>query len=283
MLPNGVSISTTATYGNLTSFLESFFQKSYLGAEDNFWFFFAGHGERYKGRDYLMPMDANAYGDEILGLSVDYVRRKLCQCGASNIVLILDACRNQGSRSGQGIGEEVQEGVITISSCQPTQKSWEIDALKQGVFTHAFLEAFKQHPEHRACATVAQLSAYLRNRVPQLCKRYGKFPVQVPRISIDPVERQNFILFPKNVQKSDIDLLKLDAYRMRETNPILARDICVRLNSQVMGEDLEVIRLLAEIYRQSDIPVAAQRPSVLRQEILPQDVLDIDTIASRSC
>lgn len=250
-LPNGIEIPTQATYGNLISFLQGFFENRFLNTGDNFWFFFAGHGERYHDEDYLMPMDANAIGSEVItGLKVNYVRERLCRCGADNIILILDACRSQGSRDGSGLGLEVQQGVITIASCQPKQKSWEVDELEQGVFTYALLEAL-QLPGEQSCATVERLGSYLQRRVPELCQRYSKAPAQLPRIGADPIEKQHFILIPQYARQADLDLLKLDAYRLSKTNPAMAECICLRLNALAMGRDLEVIDLLTDLRRQT--------------------------------
>jgi uncharacterized caspase-like protein len=136
-LPNGTQVPTQPNYDNLISFLHDRFERPFLSTGDNCWFFFAGHGGRYVDRDYLMPSGANPREIDRTGIQVSYVRDRLCRCGADNVILILDACRNEGSRDGQGIGNEPQQGIITISACSPTQKSWEIDELQQGVFTKA--------------------------------------------------------------------------------------------------------------------------------------------------
>ncbi|WP_017299457.1 GUN4 domain-containing protein [Nodosilinea nodulosa] len=249
-LPTGQTIPTQPTYGNLITFLQDRFESPFLSTGDNCWFFFAGHGERHQDRDYLMPMDANSRGAEVIaGLTVNYVQERLSRCGADNVIMILDACRSQGSRDGLGIGRDSQKGVITLASCQPTQKAWEIEELGQGAFTYAFLEALQLSGE-RSCATVERLGRYLTQRVPALCQQYGKAPAQVPRISVDPIEKQHFILIPQYARQADIDLLKLDVHRYKQTNPALAEQICIRLNALAMGADLEVMNLWAEIRSQ---------------------------------
>ena len=249
-LPTGQTIPTQPTYGNLITFLQDRFESPFLSTGDNCWFFFAGHGERHQDRDYLMPIDANSRGAEVIaGLTVNYVQERLSRCGADNVIMILDACRSQGSRDGLGIGRDSQKGVITLASCQPTQKAWEIEELGQGAFTYAFLEALQLSGE-RSCATVERLGNYLKQRVPALCQQYGKAPAQVPRISVDPIEKQHFILIPQYARQADIDLLKLDVQRCKYTNLALAEQICIRLNALAMGTDLEVMELWAEIYSQ---------------------------------
>ena len=65
-LPNGTLIPTQATYGNLISFLQGFFDQPFLDTGDNFWFFFAGHGDSHQDQYYLLPLDANAIGSAAL-------------------------------------------------------------------------------------------------------------------------------------------------------------------------------------------------------------------------
>jgi formylglycine-generating enzyme required for sulfatase activity len=69
----------------------------------------------------------------------------------------------------------------------------------------------------------------------------------VPRISVDPIEKQHFVLIPNHVRQADIDQLKLDVFRLKDKNLTLAEQICIRLNALAMGQDLETIDLLTEI------------------------------------
>ncbi|MGL5062943.1 MAG: caspase family protein, partial [Microcoleus sp.] len=114
----GNRIPTQPTYGNLISFLHDRFEtKPFLSAGDNCWFFFAGHGEQHANQDYLMPQDANPRSIQRTAIPVNYVRERLSRSGADNVILILDACRTDGSRGTAGIGGEAQQGAIVISSC----------------------------------------------------------------------------------------------------------------------------------------------------------------------
>jgi uncharacterized caspase-like protein len=123
-LPTGAVIPTQPNHDNLVSFLHDRFEHPFLSAGDNCWFFFAGHGGQYENRDFLMPSGANPRAIDRTAIPVSYVRERLCRCGADNVILILDACRTEGSRSSPGIGNEPQQGVITISACSPIQCGW---------------------------------------------------------------------------------------------------------------------------------------------------------------
>ena len=171
-IPTGLT-SANPTYGNLRGFLIDCFENSSLGNGDNFWFFFSGHGIRHQNRDYLMPCDANPNDVEHTAISVSFVSERLRRCGADNLVLFLDACRNEGDKAGVGIGSEKHQGVVTISSCSPKEKSYEIEEIGQGSFTYALLEALRIQGEGN-CATVERLYQHLRYRVAEINARYQK-------------------------------------------------------------------------------------------------------------
>lgn len=251
-LPNGSAIPTYPSCGNLLSFLQDRFEKPFLSKGDNCWFFFAGHGLQYQNRDYLMPIDApNPRSKEpTYAISVSYIRERLSRSGADNVILLLDACRDEGGRSSTRPEWEPQQGIITISACSPLQKSWEVDELQHGVFTFALLEALRS--KHYNCATVERFDQYLRARVPQLCRHFGKQPEQIPRVSVDPVYKAHFVLSPKQATPDDITRLKQEAYRIwqLEGNLELSEQIWERVLSLQSGADKEAILALQKIAQQ---------------------------------
>lgn len=249
---NRSQIPTQPTYGNLISFLHDRFEnKPFLSAGDNCWFFFAGHGEQHANQDYLMPQDANPRSLQRTAIPVNYVRERLSRSGADNVILILDACRTHGSRSAAGIGGEAQQGAIVISSCSPTQKSWEIDQLQHGAFTYALLEGLRMRGELN-CATVERLDLHLRHRVPELCKNYGKYPEQHPRTAVDPADKRYFILMPdrgtQRGMQADINILKMNAYRSLANRDLdAAEQLWIRVNAAAKGLDMEALEAFQKI------------------------------------
>src|SRR5689334_15009753 len=201
--------------GTLRRFLRVRFEQKFLKPSDNFWFFFAGHGRRERDRDYIMPIDADPGNVEETAIPVGYITERLRRCGAANVVLLLDACRNEGARDGQGIGAETHSGVVTIASCSPSERSYEIGELQHGAFTYSLLEGLRLQGETN-CATVERLDLHLRFRVPELCAKYRK-PRQTPYTHAEPIEKLHLILVPKFAALSDIGPIKLDALQA-ETN-----------------------------------------------------------------
>jgi formylglycine-generating enzyme required for sulfatase activity/uncharacterized caspase-like protein len=211
----GEPIRSAPSGGTLRRFLRIRFEQKFLKPSDNFWFFFAGHGRRERDRDYLMPIDADPGNVEETAIPVSYVTERLRRCGAENVILLLDACRNEGARDGHGVGAEIHSGVVTISSCSPSERSYEIAEVQHGAFTYTLLEGLRLQGESN-CATVERLDQHLRVRVPELCAKYHK-PRQTPYTHAEPIEKQHLILLPKIATLSDLGPIKLDAFQS-ETN-----------------------------------------------------------------
>jgi uncharacterized caspase-like protein len=254
----GVSIPSQPTLGNLESFLLDYFEKPRLKAGDNFWFFFAGHGMPHADRDYLMPCDGNPRNVERTAIPVSYVTERLRRCGADNVVLIVDACRNGGR--GLGIGGERQQGVVTIFSCSPGEISYEIEQLQQGAFTHTLLEALRIQGEGN-CATVERLYQYLSYRVPELNRQHNK-PRQTPYIIAEPATKFHLILLPRYATLRDIETLKLDACKAElEGDLELAKQLWIRVNIAAMGSDMDVILAFQRIAQRVGHEVVSQASS----------------------
>ncbi len=216
----GEPIRATPTGGVLRRFLRVRFEQKFLKPSDNFWFFFAGHGRRERERDYLMPSDADPGNVAETAIPVSLVGERLRRCGAENVILLLDACRNEGARDGEGVGSEVHPGVVAISSCSPAERSYEIDELKHGAFTYGLIEGLRLEGEAN-CATVERLDRYLRFRVPELCRQYRK-PRQTPYTQAEPIDRLHLVLVSRRASLADLAPLRLDAMQA-ETEGDLAK------------------------------------------------------------
>ncbi|NCT54026.1 MAG: SUMF1/EgtB/PvdO family nonheme iron enzyme, partial [Microcystis aeruginosa G13-03] len=231
---------------------------------DNLWFFFAGHGRRDQDKDYLMLPDSDPGNVRETAVSVDYVTERLRRSGADNVVLLLDACRDEDSRGGLGIGEEEYQGVITFYSCTANQQSWEIDELQQGSFTHTLLEGLRRQGEAN-CATVERLDEYLRRQVERINARYGK-PRQNPYLKAEPPHKLYFILLEQVATLKDVQPLKYQASLAENRGDLdLAEQLWIRVLGASRG-DLDAIEAIKRIARRqsqsSSIPTA---PEPVRQ------------------
>jgi formylglycine-generating enzyme required for sulfatase activity/uncharacterized caspase-like protein len=246
----GPSLDACPTYATLRRFLRVRFEHPFLGAGDNFWFFFAGHGCRYEDRDYLLPIDGDPGDIPGTALPLHYITERLQRCGADNVILLIDACRStrDSSRHGLGVGQEPQPGVITLFSCSPQEASYEIDELGHGAFTQALLESLALRGEGN-CATVERLYHRLSYRVPQLNQQYGK-PPQTPHGRIEPPLKNCLILLPRQASLADVKALKFSAAQAEiKGNHTLSKQFWIRVlaASPADPDAIEGIERLAQL------------------------------------
>ena len=259
---HGPPMRSQPTYGVLSRFLRVRFEQPFLEPGDNLWLFFAGHGKRHRDRDYLMPNDVDYGNIEGTAIAVNYIAERLRRSGADNVILIVDACRNEGDRDGQGIGLEKQQGIVTFFSCSPNERSYEIDELQQGSFTYALLQGLRIQGE-RNCATVDRLYQYLRHQVPELNRHHHK-PRQTPYIIAEPATKLHLILLPHHANHGDITVLKNDALEAEaEQNLELAEQLWIRVLA-VSAIDRQAINAIKRIARSSAVaqPLTQQPPEL---------------------
>jgi Caspase domain len=159
---------------------------------DNLWFFFAGHGMVHNHNDFLLPCDGNPYDLEETAISISFVTNLLRDCGAQNVVLVLDMCRYRRADGGsRGVRDQMgvqtaeiarAQGMVTLFSCSRGERSYEIAELDHGAFTYALLEGLQQGTTPRI------LEEHLSREVPALNRRYQK-PVQTPWVVLEPAYR----------------------------------------------------------------------------------------------
>lgn len=260
---------------NLLRVLRQIFAMPFMKDGDNFWFFFSGHGIRHNEQDYLMPLDGDPEDVANTGISTNTITNYLRSCGADNAVMILDACRSGGKKSGEGIGRQTeaearQTGVISIFSCSPDQYSYELEAIEQGAFTYCLLEGLGIRGR---CATVERLNQYLENRVPTLVSENLGRVRQTPYTIAEPLNRSHLILMPQHASLSDIATLKNDAYRaqMRQDWD-LAQRLWIRVNAAALGQDVEVIEALQNLGIQRYIKTVLHQPEPQLRDATIQNV-----------
>lgn len=249
--PQGPPLQSNPTVGNLERFLSVRFEEKFLEAGDNLWFFFAGHGKRYNGRDYLMPMDGDPKNVEKTAISIRSISDRLRRSGADNVILMVDACRVDDDRDGgEGIGREKQQGVVTFLSCSPNELSYEVDELQHGTFTYTLIEGLSLQDEGN-CATVERLNQYLCYNVPRINNRYCK-PEQTPYAIVEPAAKYHLILLPRAATTTDRDTLKAEAFKAEAQGDYeLAKQLWVRVLavSPADSDAIEAIERLAIVIR----------------------------------
>jgi hypothetical protein len=170
--------------------------------DDLLLFFFSGHGMIGKedGKDYLLPIDATPFNLKNTAIRVEDIAAELKRTGCKNIVMLLDACREPvtGTKGISSIGDNSAEsvrnaGIVTFFSCNPKDKSYEIEDLKHGSFTYCILDAIAKGEAN----TVTALESYLRRQVPVINAQHNK-PAQQPYAIIEPAEKGDLPIFFTN-------------------------------------------------------------------------------------
>jgi S1-C subfamily serine protease len=153
---------------------------------------FSGHGiEREVGTDkraYLLPSDAQISDDisflEDTAVSVERVRERIRATGVQQVIILLDACRNDPA-SGRadapnplteaytrGLNFDVRNREVvafaTIYATAVGQRAYEYGEKKQGYFTWAVVEALKGGAANeRGEVTLAGLVNFVQAQVPR--------------------------------------------------------------------------------------------------------------------
>lgn len=218
-----------------------------------------------------MPIDADPGNIDGTAIPINDITGRLRRCGADNVILVLDACRNEGDRDGQGIGLETQQGIVTLFSCSPNERSYEIDELQHGSFTYSLLQGLRIQGEGN-CATVERLYQHLRYQVPELNRRYNK-PMQTPYPIAEPATKLHLILLPKQANESDVKTLKNDAFEAEaEGNLELAEQLWIRVLA-VSPADQQAIKGIKRIAQASAVTQPLSQPPLpLNQPTLSRSV-----------
>jgi uncharacterized caspase-like protein len=143
---------------------------------------FAGHGLQFEDNNgsYFCPADAHPSKPETM-LALREVYDELAECGAGAKLLLVDACRDKGKRSGIDSGFQAPSGVGVLFSCSPGQFSFEAEKLKDGVFFYHVLEGlWGKAKEDDGEVTWDGLRAYVKRQVARKVPDLYEGAKQVP-------------------------------------------------------------------------------------------------------
>ncbi len=177
---------------------------------------FSGHGVERGGKAFLLPSDAIASNDVALledtAISVENLKRRIKETGVKQVLLILDACRNEPTAARSDGDNRMTaafsrsfdfdqqnsgvEAFATLQAASIGQRAYEFAAKRQGYFTYVLIEGIKGGAanEH-GTVTLAGLVRYLEKEVPRYVKRdLGSNSVQVPYTSIGGYRASELVL-----------------------------------------------------------------------------------------
>jgi len=158
--------------------------------------YFSGHGMvRQIGRNqqaYLLPMDAQVNGDielaEESAISVESMRDRIGETGVEQVIVILDACRNDPLK-GRSVGVKVNrmsealkfdfsrnQGIkafVTLYATQVGAVAYENKEKQQGYFTLSLVEGLRGRAASHGVVTLLNLVKYVESSVPRLAALQG--------------------------------------------------------------------------------------------------------------
>jgi uncharacterized caspase-like protein len=172
--------------------------------------FFAGHGDLLSDAGRALPVKADGRGfaadsgkfvfccpnyspakADATTFSGEELFEQLARINCRKLVLI-DACHAGGALETNLLRRCIpnNQGPVVIAACDESEKSFEDDKLRHGMFTYAVLEALgsRFRTANRALdgkLTARELFAYVSERVPELMRQYR------------PGNTQNPICFPR--------------------------------------------------------------------------------------
>jgi uncharacterized caspase-like protein len=154
-----------------------------------FLFFFAGHGVERDGSAFLLPADARMTENikilEATGIGVLNLRTWIQDMGVKQVLLFLDACRNnpaagRGAESDNNLTETFtqgfrfdkrNQGIEAFAALYATavgQRAYEYSERRHGYFTWAVIEALKGGAANASGeVTLAALEKYVQEVVPR--------------------------------------------------------------------------------------------------------------------
>lgn len=105
----GEFITASDLYSSINAFARG------IQKNDEVIFFFSGHGIGSKdGKNYLLGADGNIDKPEKYGsISIDEIKHILKENSPSEIVMVVDACRNFVKKEGKGAGSELSSNIVT--------------------------------------------------------------------------------------------------------------------------------------------------------------------------
>ncbi len=173
------------TRGNILRRLSNL--ASVVSADGLLFVSFAGHGMERGGQAFLLPSDAQVSNDvdllEQTAVNVTQMKERIRKTGVGQVVLVLDACRNDPvGRSNEdnrltsayvrGFNFDLRNREVTafatLYATAVGQRAYEYKEKQQGYFTWELIEGLKGGAANeRGEVTLAGLLKYVQERVPR--------------------------------------------------------------------------------------------------------------------
>jgi hypothetical protein len=225
---------------------------------------FAGHGIERGEQAYLLPSDAELSNDVSLleqsSINVDDMRKRIAETGVGQVLLILDACRNDPSAGRGDADNRLTNGFTkhfnfdernsevkafaTLYATDVGSRAYEYKEKKQGYFSWALVEGLKgAAANEKGEVTLQSLLSFLQEQVPKRIRLdLGAGKVQKPYAVIQGYKANDLVLSkvavaenvaivdPAAVERSDWEIAQA------KSNPTALRDYLKKYPSGMFAE-----------------------------------------------
>ncbi len=199
-------------------------------------FSFAGHGIERNEQAFLLPTDAQVSDDvnllEQTAINVVQIREWVRKTGVGQVLLLLDACRNDPSAGRaaadnplsktymRGFNFDVRnrevQAFATIYATEVGRRAYELRDPRNGYFTLALVEGLKGGAvNERGEVTLAALIKYLQDNVPRrVTLDLGQGRVQKPFAVVEGYRADELVLSvkdPKAAAAADANVQRMKA------------------------------------------------------------------------
>jgi hypothetical protein len=178
-------------------------------------FSFSGHGMERGGKAYLLPSDAQISDDvsflEETALSLSRVKERIKATSVKQVVLLLDACRNDPTGRAdapnnlteaytRGFNFDVRNqevsAFVTLYATAVGERAYEYAEKRQGYFTWAIVEGLKgAAANERGEVTLSGLIKYVQEAVPKrIAIDLGPGKQQRPFVQIDGYKADELVI-----------------------------------------------------------------------------------------
>ncbi|MBI2300785.1 MAG: caspase family protein, partial [Armatimonadetes bacterium] len=190
--------------------LEAFAIRAVAG--DTFIFIFSGHGMSRGNETFLLTYDCRWAQVDADALAMRRVHQALRGLLASNVLFIIDACRNdpEAGKSQQDatLDEGMVKGVRPVAYAPPGQtvnaallmacgigeRAWEMDETRHGTFTFFLLQGLKaRYLRENGALRLGELANFVSSKVPEWCK-VKQHKLQTPLLDLP--EGSDFTIVP---------------------------------------------------------------------------------------
>lgn len=151
--------------------------------------FFSGHGGRPAGQEdgdaYFCPVEASPEGDGRTCITSSELTHALRAIKSERLVVLLDSCYSGGVGEPRHHGKNLRaslteqdvsaliegSGRIIMAASRPDELAWEVDGMRNGVFTHYLLRGLRGEAARDTGAVwVSDLFGYVSRQV----RRHGR-------------------------------------------------------------------------------------------------------------